>query len=254
MQTRTCTVQDDKGKFLSCESVSRGCQEVIAAVDAILGGRIAGVRAALGLCGGVEARIYRKSLWKCWNSMRNPIHIQKCRERLNASWELNVKFQWTSQHCFMQFFGSRIPMCFFSPFVLAISSGHGWMDLANDHGLSRFVDSSPRGAGGFSGCFPSCCLCWVWVFVWVEGFKAQGAQELLHDMVQWGLGFWQGAERHGSSLWSCLWGFWACNQQSSSELTWKQHPSNLQQKWLILGSKTKGASESNWKTSNIANC
>lgn len=26
------------------------------------------------------------------------------------------------------------------------------MDLANDHGLSRFVDSSPRGAGGFSGC------------------------------------------------------------------------------------------------------
>ena len=161
MQTRTWTVQDDKGKFLSCESVSRGCQEVIAAVDAIWGGRIAGVRAALGLCGGVEARIYRKSLWKCWNSMRNPIHIHKCRvhkcrERPNASWELNVKFQWTSQHCFMQSFGSRIPMCFFSPFllaVLAISSGHGWMDLANDDGLSRFVDSSPRGAGGFSGCF-----------------------------------------------------------------------------------------------------
>lgn len=157
MQTRTWTVQDDKGKFLSCESVSRGCQEVIAAVDAIWGGRIAGVRAALGLCGGVEARIYRKSLWKCWNSMRNPIHIHKCRvhkcrERPNASWELNVKFQWTSQHCFMQSFGSRIPMCFFSPFVLAvlaISSGHGWMDLANDDGLSRFVDSSPRGAGGF---------------------------------------------------------------------------------------------------------
>ena len=245
MQTRTWTVQDDKGKFLSCESVSRGCQEVIAAVDAIWGGRIAGVRAALGLCGGVEARIYRKSLWKCWNSMRNPIHIHKCRvhkcrERPNASWELNVKFQWTSQHCFMQFFGSRIPMCFFSPFllaVLAISSGHGWMDLANDDGLSRFVDSSPRGAGGF-------CL----------GGRVQVTRctitPIWHGAV---LGFWQGAERHGSSLWSCLWGFWACNQ-SSSELTWKQHPSNLQQKWLILGSKTKGTSESNWPASNIANC
>lgn len=160
---------------------------------------------------------------------------------------------------FMQFFGSGIPMCFFAPFVLAISSGHGWMDLANDHGLSRFVDSSPRGAGGFSGCVSFMLVAfWVWllsqVFVWVEGFKSQGVQKLLYDAVQWVLALWQGAERHGSSLWSCLWGFWACNQQSSSELTWKQHPSNLQQKWLILESKTKGASESTWPASNIANC
>ena len=46
------------------------------------------------------------------------------------------------------------------------------------------------------------------------------------------------------------------NQQSSAELTCKQCPSNLQPKWLTLGSKTEGTYESRSKlpASNIANC
>ena len=161
---------------------------------------------------------------------------------------------------------------------LAISSGHGWMDLANDHGLSRFVDSSPRGAGGFSGC-PSCWLCWVWllsqVFVWVQGFKKRrlraqafgifwrcffefdnwcfnsvvtrctitvGIDKVLKDMAP---RYEAAYEDSGLE-----------NQQSSAELTCKQRPSNLQPKWLTVGSKTKGTYESRSKlpASNIANC